>query len=375
MLGLRGPGGRGGGVEGGVEAHVAALAPRLARRGFDVTVYCRRKYNPVGDHVLDGVRLVNTATFYGRSTEALSHTALAIGRASRDNDLVHLHACGPALFSPVARLAGRRAVVTLHGADWERDKWGPAARTVLRLGAWIGKRAPDRVVVVSRDMLPPPGSARAARTCFLPNGVDTFQPVAWDPAPFPGLRPGRYALFLGRLVPEKGIDTLLQAVATARPSFTLAIAGGAAYTDDYVARLHRDAPPGVVFTGPRFGVEKRMLLAHACAFLFPSRLEGMPVALLEALAAGLPVAASEIPANTEVLGPLGGWRLPVDDPMAWAAALREIDRADPALLRALGTAGRAHVREHYDWDAVADGTAALYREILGQPAEATASCA
>lgn len=375
MLGLRSPGGRGGGVEGGVEAHVAALAPRLVRRGFEVTVYCRGRYNAVGDHRADGVSLVNTPTLYGRSTEALSHTLLAILRACRENDLVHLHACGPAILSPVVRAAGRRAVVTLHGADWARDKWGPAARTVLRVGATIGTRAPDRVVVVSRDMLPAPGSARAARTHLLPNGVEPFLPVAWDPSSFPGLRPGRYALFLGRLVPEKGLDTLLRAVAEARPSFPVVIAGRAAYTDGYVARLHRDAPPGVVFTGPRFGVEKRMLLGHARAFLFPSRLEGMPIALLEALAAGLPVAASDIPANLEVLGSLGGWRLPVDDVGAWAAALREIDRADATLLAALGAAGREHARLHYDWDAVADGTAAIYREILGLPAEAGASCA
>ncbi|MFN7142396.1 MAG: glycosyltransferase family 4 protein, partial [Myxococcota bacterium] len=335
MLGLRAPWG----AEGGVEQAVGELAPRLVAAGIDVTVYCRGRYNPHGTGLRNGVRLVDTPTLYSRSLEALVHTGLAAPRASVRADLVHLHACGPALFSGVPRLVGRPTVVTLHGKDWEREKWGPAARAFLKSGAWVAGHAATEIVTVSR------GLAEWCRAHFrcpvthIPNGVAPHTPVAWEPSAFPELTPGGYHLFLGRLVPEKEIGTLLRAVAHAPPRLPVVITGGGSYTDAYVERLHAEAPPGVVFTGPRFGVEKAMLLTHARSFLFPSRVEGLPIALLEAMAAGLPTLASDIAPNLEVLGHIDGWRLPVGDEAAWSRALHEVEAADATRLAALGGAG------------------------------------
>jgi glycosyltransferase involved in cell wall biosynthesis len=363
MAGLRSPWG----TEGGVEAHVAALAPRLVRRGAHVTVYCRERYNPHGNCYREGVRLADVPTVYSRSAEAFVHTAMAAPRACLRHDIVHLHACGPALFTPIARALGRRSVVTLHGRDWERDKWGATARAVLHTSARVGMRSANAVISVSADLAPWCTDAGATDVEAIPNGVEPHEPVAWDPAIFPMLQPGGYFLFLGRLVPEKGLDTLVAAAAAARLRFPVVITGGAAYTPGFVGRLRREAPEEhVVFTGARFGLEKRMLLSHARAFVFPSRLEGLPLALLEAMAAGLPLLASDIPANREVHGGLARWSLPVDDVPAWTRALREAAEASPESLARSGAPLRGRAEREFGWDRVADQTMAVYRRVAAR---------
>lgn len=361
MAGLRAPWG----AEGGVEAHVAALAPRLVSRGAHVTVYCRERYNPHGNCYREGVRLADTATVYSRAAEAFVHTGLVAPRACLRHDVVHLHACGPALFSPIPRLLGRASVVTLHGRDWTREKWGPVARSVLLAGARTAARAAHELVSVSQELVPWAEAAGAARVEVIPNGVEPHAPVAWDPAIFPMLRPGGYFLFLGRLVPEKGLDTLVEAARRARPELPVVIVGGGAYSGGHVARLHRSAPEAhVVFLGPRFGLEKRMLLTHARAFVFPSRVEGLPVALLEAMAAGLPLLVSDIPPHDEVHAGLAAWRLPVGDADAWARALREASVAPVERLRPSGEAGRARALAEFGWDRIADRTMAVYERAV-----------
>lgn len=363
MVGLRAPWG----VEGGVESAVAELAPRLVRAGIEVTVYCRGRYNPHGDTVREGVRLRDSPTLYRRSTEAFVHTGLALPGAALAHDLVHLHACGSGWFAGLPRLAGRRAVVTLHGLDWKRQKWGPVARAVLRGGAEAAGRQADAVVAVSREVAAWVESRFPVPVHHLPNGVAPHQPVAWDPALFPMLRPGGYVLFLGRLVPEKQVETLIAAAARVGGGTRVVVTGGPAYTESYYARLRSSAPPNVVFTGPRFDREKRMLLTHARAVALPSRVEGLPISLLEGLAAGLPALVSDIAPHREVLGEVDAWRLPVGDVDAWARALTEITAAPETRRREMGEAGRRRVEAHFGWDAVATRLAALYRALLGRP--------
>ncbi|MBM4393758.1 MAG: glycosyltransferase family 4 protein [Deltaproteobacteria bacterium] len=345
-----------------MEAHVAALAPRLVARGAHVTVYCRARYNPHGNCYREGVRLADVPTVYDRSAEALVHTALCAPRACIRHDVVHLHACGPGLFSGVPGALGRRSVVTLHGRDWTRDKWGPMARSVLRLGAAVSLRAADALVAVSGE-LTSWCREQGREATHLPNGVEPHQPVDWDAQIFPMLRPGKYLLFLGRLVPEKGLDTLVAAAARAQLDLPVVITGGSAYTPGFMAHLRKIAPEErVIFTGPQFGLEKRMLLTHARAFVLPSRVEGLPVALLEGMAAGLPPLVSDIAPNVEVAGDVG-WRAPVGDVEAWTRVLRQVAAASPSALEAIGAAGRQRALARFGWDHVADRTMAIYEAL------------
>jgi glycosyltransferase involved in cell wall biosynthesis len=360
MVGLRAPWG----TEGGVESAVSELAPRLAARGHHVTVYCRTRYNPYGNGVVDGVQLVDSPTVYGRSLEAFVHTALAAPRAARDHDVVHLHACGPALFTPLVRACGRPCVVTLHGLDWNRAKWGRIARAVLRGGAQAAGRSASSVIAVSEALRTWCASRFDVPVHRIPNGVSPHRHLHWDPAAFPGLTRGGYLLFLGRLVPEKGLDTLLEAVRGL--DVPLVVTGGSAYTDAYAARLRREAPPNVLFTGPRHGAEKRMLLSHARGFVFPSHVEGLPIALLEAMAAGLPVAASTIEPNAEALLGVPHWSAPAGDVQAWRVALRGLIAASDAERAEIAAGSRARVAATFGWDAVVEATEQVYRSAVGR---------
>ncbi len=356
MVGLRAPWG----VEGGVEAAVAALAPRLVAAGHEVTVYCRTRYNPHGSSVREGVRLRDVETVYGRSSEAFVHTLLCAPRASLRHDVVHLHACGPALFSPIPRLLGRRVVVTLHGEDWQRAKWGATARTVLRAGAEVGGRSAHGLIAVSAGLAAWAGRF-GRRVAHIPNGVAPHQPQAWDATVFPMLQPGRYHLFLGRLVPEKGLD-LLVAAARSHHGDPIVITGGASHTDAWVSRLRGSAPPNVIFTGTRFDLEKRMLLTHARSFLLPSRTEGMPVALLEGMAAGLPALTSGIAPVREALGDTG--TIVEEDPQAWARALAAVEGLSAGEWGRRGDACRARVLTSFGWERAVNAHDALYRALL-----------
>jgi glycosyltransferase involved in cell wall biosynthesis len=365
MVGLRAPWG----TEGGVEHAVGALAPRLAARGCAVTVYCRRRYNALGPGIHQGVRLVDVDTVYSKHAEAFLHTALAAPRAALSADLVHVHATGPALFSWMPRVLGRKVVATVHGLDWRRQKWGRVARTVLRAGAWSAATWPDETIVVGQHLADAFQETYGRATTVVPNGVEAIPAQPLSESGVEGLEPGRYLLYVGRLVPEKGLDRLFDAYAASGIDLPLVITGGATHAEDYGAALAAKAPSGVRLTGPRHGAARDALLSHARAFVLPSHLEGFPLAPLEAMASGLPVLLSDIPPHREILDEgldgSAGWVVPDG---GWVEALQRVASADPAMLALMGDVGRSHVQAERSWDAVADATVAVYRRVLGQSA-------
>ena len=359
MLGLRGcPE-----IQGGVERHVEALAPRLANLGCRVEVIARRPYVPhAAPKAWQGVVVTPLSAPRLRSLEAILHTCLGILHAARRRpDVLHIHAIGPALLAPVARLLGLRVVVTHHGFDYDRAKWGRFARAVLRAGEWAGMRFAHRRIAVSQDI------AASVRTRFgvpvtpVPNGVAAPDVEAGTAAPARfGLEPGRYVLTIGRLVPEKRQRDLVEAFARVAPQgWRLALVGGADHANAHSRSVLAAAAavPDVVATGFLTGMDLREITAHAGLFVLPSSHEGLPIALLEALSYGLPALASDIPANREVGLPENCY-FPVGDVDALAAALarsctQPTDVAGQAALR-------TRIARDYDWDAIAGRTLALY---------------
>ena len=360
MIGLRAPWG----VDGGVEAVVGELAPRLVARGCEVTVLCRARYNSLGPGLHQGVRLIDVQTLYTKHLEAFLHTGAAMPAALAHADLVHVHALGPALWSWWPRLRGRRTVVTVHGLDWQREKWGPAARAALRAGEWTAGACAHQVITVNHDLAEHFARRHGVQATWIPNGVAAIPAVPLEAADLPDLVPGRFLLMLGRLVPEKGVEGLFQAYAQSGLTEPLLIVGGSSYSDDYVRALHRAAPPGVRFTGPLHGVRRDALLSNARALVLPSHLEGFPLAPLESLAAGRPVLLSDIPPHRELLdGVDAGWLVP-PGAEPWAKALRDLVATPQARLAAMGATGRAHVLSRYGWDDIADRTLRLYQQVM-----------
>ena len=297
-------------ILGGVETHCSELFPRLAARGYDVTLIRRKSY--VRDDLTEwnGVRLVDIASPKKKSFEAIVHTFRAICKARRlKADVVHIHAIGPALLVPFARLLGMHVVFTHHGPDYDRDKWGVAAKAMLKLGEWMGCRWADHVIVIS-DVIKKLIAERCNRTRnvhLIYNGVPEPEVCVFDEY-FEelGVEKGKYLLAMCRFVPEKRLHDLVEAYARLKNDGRLAdvklvLAGDTDFEDSYSLALKQQARQhGVVLTGFIRGKKLHSLLTNALCFALPSSHEGLPIALLEAMSYRLPVITSAIPANLEV---------------------------------------------------------------------------
>ncbi|WP_266016973.1 glycosyltransferase family 4 protein [Brucella intermedia] len=361
MLGLRGVPN----VQGGVEKHVEELARLYLTKGWDVEVIGRRPYlEKKQPYVWEGVEVTPSWAPTSMKFEAIVHTVLGVLRAGFTRpDVLHIHAIGPALAAPLARLFGLRTVVTHHGFDYNRQKWGRLARAMLKLGEWCGMRFANARIAVSNDIAKTMQQHYHVPITFIPNGV-TLRPASQDTTWLEkhGLDPKRYIALVARIVPEKRQLDLIEAFAKlADPSLKLALIGSAEYTAEYAGtvRARAAAVPGVVLTGALQGEELSALFSQAALFVLPSSHEGMPIALLEAMGYGLNVLASDITANVEV-GLSKDSYFPLGDVDALKDALRR--KIDQPLTSEQSQEMIDWIARDYSWSGIADRTLRVYEE-------------
>lgn len=363
------------GVQGGVETHAEQLCPRLAALGCRVTVLARAPYQPtsVGSS-WRGVTLRRLWAPRHKHLEAVLHTLGAVLHAGLvlRPDVLHIQAIGPALWTPLARLLGLRVVVTHHGPDYQRQKWGPLARIALRLGEHAAARWAHELIVISRTIEQDVVRTHGRRGTRIANGLTAPDGRPPDPqalAPF-DLTPRRYVLLVSRLVPEKRHLDLIQAFARARPhlpGWRLALVGAADHADPYAAQVRAAAAaqPDVVCTGFQSGATLQALYAHAGLFVLPSSHEGLPIALLEALGHGLPVLASDIAPHLEMDLPEGAC-FPLGDVEALAARLVAVATATQDEAAGERVRRQQEAQHRHDWDRGARDTVEVYRRVTGR---------
>lgn len=297
------------GIMGGVETHCEELFPRIAAKGLDVMVMRRSAY--VNDDLKEwnGVKLIDIASPKKKAFEAIIHTYRAIKEAKKQGvEVLHIHAIGPALLVPYARMLGMKVVFTHHGPDYDRDKWGLAAKCMLKLGERMGCMFADDVIVISdviRQLIVHK-YGRKDHVHLIYNGVS--KPEFCDyPEYFSelGIEKRKYILGMCRFVPEKNLHHLVEAFSrikkTEDTEISLVLAGDTDFEDDYSRELKRMAREhGVVLTGFIKGRKLHSLLTNCRCYCLPSSHEGLPIALLEAMSYGVNVIVSDIPANLEV---------------------------------------------------------------------------
>ena len=349
-------------VMGGVETHCEELLPRLAAMGLDVTLVRRRSYVDDGLTEWRGVKLVDVETPRKKAFEAILHTFRAVNRAHRlGADVLHIHAVGPALLTPYAKLLGMKVVFTHHGPDYDRDKWGRAAKSILRLGERLGCRYADEVIVISgviRELVAR-NCGRTSRVHLIYNGVPTPE-ICDYPEYFHelGIEKEQYILGMCRFVPEKNLHHLVEAFARIdTKGCKLVLAGDADFEDSYSRSLRSMASKhGVVLTGFVRGHKLHALLSHCRAYCLPSSHEGLPIALLEAMSYGARVVVSDIVANREV-GLDADDYFPVGDVGALAHKLQAV--VDAPCERV------SYDLDKYDWNCIAGQVAEVYKSALG----------
>lgn len=359
MIGLRSVGAG----QGGVEAHVDNLTRELDALGLRIEVVTRSPYQ--NEHLTRGNATSVVPVWSPRTTalEAVVHSALATLRAAwRRPSILHIHAIGPSLVAPLARLLGLDVVVTHHGEDYAREKWGLVGKKMLRLGEWCGARFAHARIVVSSSLAVRLSQVFNVPFVYLPNGVAVRGPVAGTAALVKfGVEPGKYILNVSRIVPEKRQLDLIDALnLLGRDDVKLLLVGAADHESDYsravIARASAD--PRVVLAGFQTGQSLAELFSHAGAFALPSSHEGLPIALLEAMAYGNPVVASAIEANHNVALPAHCYVPCANVPALSVALLRALDE---------GADGKrvdwSSLMAEYSWPDVAERTAAVYRKV------------
>lgn len=358
------------GIMGGVETHCEELYPRIAALGHDVTVIRRRPYvtDANSQPEFRGVHLVDLYAPRRKSIEAIVHTLLAVFKARRLRpDILHVHAAGPWLMVPLARLLGMRVVATSHGPEYDRAKWGRLAKAVLRAGERAGARWAHRIIVISPTIAGIMADKYGRTdTSLIFNGVNPPSiPATDDYIRSLGLEPRRYVTAIGRFVPEKNFHLLIEAFRgsqLAKQGYKLAIAGDADHPDEYSEALKRRArEAGAVLTGFIKGDPLAQLMHNAALFVLPSSHEGLPISLLEAMSYGLDVLVSDIPAcRLPQLEPSDLFHLHADDAQSVEALRAALD----AKAGAVRTGGRTYDLSPYDWDTIAAQTLEAYRLAL-----------
>lgn len=354
--------------EGGIEIVVEELCTRMVEKGHTVCCYNRSGHHVNGkefDQAISrnyrGIEIKHAFTISKKGLSAVSASfsasmAVALGKY----DVVHIHAEGPAAFCWIPKLFGKKVVCTVHGLDHQRAKWGKFASWFIRSGEKNAVKYANEIIVLSRNTQDYFQQNYGRKTCYIPNGVS--QPEVLEAKRITekwGLRKDSYILYLGRLVPEKGIHYLLEAFQEVKTDKKLVIAGGSSDTQVYEEQLKKMSNENIIFTGFQQGQVLEELYSNAYVYVLPSDLEGMPISLLEAMSYGNCCLTSDIAECTEVMEDKG-----VSFKKGNIGDLREklqilCDRTQ--LVNQYKNIAADYVCSKYNWDDVVNKTLAVYR--------------
>lgn len=363
MLGIRGfPD-----VQGGAEKHVENLACALTDLGCDVEAIMRSPYVAKEQPARwRNIKLTRLWAPRVTGVEAFVHTFFGVLHAARHRpDVLHIHAIGPAFFTPLARALGLRVVVTCHSRNYEHKKWGRLGRSILRFGERAGMAFANGRIAVSDGLAEHLTQSHHLPVTTIPNGIDRPDRIGSTATlQAYGLAPGRYLLMVARIDDDKRqLDLITAFSRMQRPGWKVALVGGSDYSSSYAREVAEAAAqsPGVVLLGHQTGSALAELYSHAGAFVLPSRFEGQPIAVLEAASYGLPLVLSDIAAHRELAIPRARY-FAVGDAVALADHLAAVC-ASPASGR-LDAAECARLLAEHDWHSIAQRTLGVYCDAL-----------
>lgn len=359
--------------EGGVEIVVEELATRLVKSGYEVCCYNRDGHHVSGrqydNNVLTeykGIKIDTVPTIEKRGLAAVTSSFFAAVRTAFGKyDVVHIHAEGPAAFCWIPKAFGKKVIVTIHGLDWQREKWKKGfGSKFIHFGEKMAVKHADEIIVLSKGVKKYFLNTYGRETNLIPNGVNKSQNKKTDciEKKF-GLHKDSYILYLGRIVPEKGEHYLIEAFKKVKTDKKLVIAGGASDTDDYMEKLKRMAAGDerIIFTGFVQGKILEELYSNAYIYCLPSDLEGMPLSLLEAMSYGNCCLTSDIDECAEVIENKG-MTFKKSDINDLKSRLEQLCN-NSALVTYYKNESAEFICNKYGWDNVVEKTKLLYENI------------
>jgi glycosyltransferase involved in cell wall biosynthesis len=359
--------------QGGIERHCEELYSKMAAQGHSVDLFARQSYIQGCDsrpYQVKGVQVIPLPSPTDGGIEAVVNCVLAAMATSGTRyDIVHFHAIGPALFSWIPKLiSSAKVVVTCHGLDWQRAKWGKFSGHLLRKGESTAIRHADGLIVVSEELRSYFRNTYNREAIYISNapaGLDASDPD-FSYGKSLGLAQGGYIIFLGRLVPEKRPDLLIQAFQQLEPKgWKLVLVGGSSDTNDFVIKTMELARgnPNIIFTGQLLGGRLAEIVRGAGLFVLPSDLEGLPLAMLEGMKEGVPVLASNIPVHQQLLGTDRGLLFKVGDVVSCTQSL-EWAIHHPENLAIIAKNAQQYVEMNHDWNQITAQTLEIYNQLL-----------
>ena len=361
--------------EGGIEIVVEELSTRMVKLGHQVTCFNRKGHHVSGSEFdgsqvseYKGVKLKQVWTLDKKGLAAMTSSLSAgIKAAFGKYDVVHFHAEGPCAMLWIPKLFGKRCVATIHGIDWQRAKWGGFASKYIKFGEKIAAKYADEIIVLSEGVQKYFKDTYNRKTVFIPNGVN--RPIIRKPQLIKekfDLDEDSYILFLGRLVPEKGISYLIEAFKQIDTDKKLVIAGGSSDTDEFLLELKKITKNDrrIILTGFVEGQLLEELFSNAYVYVLPSDLEGMPLSLLEAMSYGNCCVVSDIAECAEVVEDKA-----VVFQKSNVEQLKETLQHlcnHPEQVKMYKDFASNFICQKYNWDDVVNRTVALYRKIGGR---------
>ncbi len=352
-------------IGGGIERLTEEIGSRLVHKGHQIVVYSSRDFG-TSDGKFKRMEIRTVPSFNTKAFHKLSicfHAILDVIR-QHNVDLVHVHAVGPSLFSIFPRMKGIPTVVQTHGLEWKRDKWGFMAKTFFKLADYTAVYFPHKTTSVSKVQKNYYEKKFGREIVHIPTGVNMVKRRKPRWILGQGLEPSRYILFAARLVEEKGAHYLIEAFRPIQTTMKLVIAGDAAHAEKYRASLKQKATGDmrIIFPGFVTGKPLEELFSNAYVFCLPSTLEGLPIALLEAMSYGNCCVASDIPENLEAIEE-HGYTFRSRDPEDLRGVLTGLIE-HPEKVEEKKEMARRHVLRNYSWDKITDQMEALYLSLL-----------
>lgn len=355
---------------GGIEKHCEELYPFITENGFDVDLYARSYYCKEAISTYKGINIVTIPIINISGFDTFIYSFISTIIATFSNaDIIHFHAQGPALFSFIPRILAPKKMLcfTCHGIDKDRDKWGRIGKFVITLGEIASAKFPHCKIGVSEHLKEYYESKYNAEMHKIYNGVSLYEPLEINISKRFGIQANDYFIFVGRLVPEKAPDILIKAFRKVNTDKKLLIVGGSAGTDDYVSQLKELAAGDerIIFTSYVYGEELRELYSNAFAYASASKLEGLPLTLLEAMSFGIPAVLSNISPHMEVMNQGYNIGISFQDSATEAcrSALEQMLSLDENNILELKNASKQMVKDIFDWKKIAFQTMDTFNNI------------
>ncbi len=362
-------------LQGGIEHYCAELYPRMVAAGCSVDLFARASYTNTKwgkRYDYKGVNVIPLPGLKMRGVDAFVTSALgALASSGTHYDIVHFHALGPSLFTFLPRVASSsKIVVTCQGLDWQRAKWGSFSSRLIQMGEQAAVKFADGIIVVSNALQTYFLRTYGRQTVYIPNAPASYAPSDENFSYLTqlGLEKGRYILFLGRMVPEKRPDLLIEAFSKLQQTgWKLVLAGGVSDTKGYTAEILNKVTnnPNIVFAGELQGVRLAEIVRGAGLFALPSDLEGLPLAMLEAMREGIPVVASDIAPHQQLVTGRGilfeaGNVDSCTQSLAWSIQ-------NPQECAKMAKNAQIYLQNNYSWERITSDTMRMYTKLLNSP--------